>query len=153
MWCLCFVELVCPPEFIDDSFSSTHPPQASTSTSSLEPFTINIPSPTMTIRFAIGWRLLSSIMARQTIGRWLVCLSVLCLFGNGSAFVAPLLQHAKVWSSIPSILLSTTDEAAIDIESFAAPLIEIERRRNLAIISHPDSGEELVLVCASTLFC
>jgi hypothetical protein len=92
-------------------------------------------------------------MARQTIGRWLVCLSVLCLFGNGSAFVAPLLQHAKVWSSIPSILLSTTDEAAIDIESFAAPLIEIERRRNLAIISHPDSGEELVLVCASTLFC
>lgn len=38
-------------------------------------------------------------------------------------------------------MLSTTDEAAIANESFAAPLIEIERRRNLAIISHPDSGK------------
>lgn len=161
-----FVGLVCPRahgwRHTTSSTITNLPPHHSTTTITdhdhERPWTLNIslnnlrrcPPPTMTVGIAIGWRLLfSSIMARQTFGRWLVFLSLLCLFGNCSAFVTPLLQHAKVSSSIPSMLLSTTDEASIDIESFAAPLIEIERRRNLAIISHPDSGEELVLVCTS----
>ena len=84
-------------------------------------------------------------MKRKTIDRWLLYLSVLFLLHNVSAFLASSLrQHAKLSSSKTSIL-STTDEAAITNESFAAPLIEIERRRNLAIISHPDSGAEIVL--------
>ncbi len=84
-------------------------------------------------------------MERKTIDRWLRFLSVLLLLHNVSAFLSSSLrQHAKLSSSIMS-MLSTTDEAAIANESFAAPLIEIERRRNLAIISHPDSGAEIIL--------
>ena len=66
------------------------------------------------------------------------CLSALYLLQhNASAFVAPT-SHAKIPSS--SSLFSTTEDAIIN-ESYVAPLNEIERRRNLAIISHPDSGE------------
>ena len=68
------------------------------------------------------------------------CISALLLLtGDTSAFLAPS-SHAVIRTSS---LFSTTEEAAPAIinESYAAPLNEIERRRNLAIISHPDSGK------------
>jgi hypothetical protein len=44
------------------------------------------------------------------------------------------------------ILRSTTDDVAAEFdasvaESYKAPVFEIERRRNFAIISHPDAGK------------
>ena len=101
-------------------------------------------------------------MAHRTIERRLTycCLSALCLQIT-SAFVAP-----TPYAEVPSrtLLFSTTHEAAsvadesknptaatgrmgmetdesADFADYIAPLNEIERRRNLAIISHPDSGE------------
>ena len=47
-------------------------------------------------------------------------------------------------TSIPLVLVlrsTTEDQQEISIEDHAAPLFEIDRRRNLAIISHPDSGK------------
>ncbi|KAL7467655.1 hypothetical protein ACHAXS_007898 [Conticribra weissflogii] len=55
-------------------------------------------------------------------------------------------SSASPWrrrSAIPTRLLSTAEETDVAslIENHAAPLFEINRRRNLAIISHPDSGK------------
>ena len=58
---------------------------------------------------------------------------------NVSAFVTPSSNTIKKCS--PSLPLYSTTESAIINESFTAPLDEIEKRRNLAIISHPDSGK------------
>jgi len=90
------------------------------------------------------------------------CLSTLCLLRNyncASAFLSPtsLLQSPPRANIIinniihnPSSsrrntfqLSSTTEESSSSIinESYVAPPEEIERRRNLAIISHPDSGK------------
>ena len=56
-----------------------------------------------------------------------------------SAFVTPSSNIIKTCS--PSLPLHSTSEGAIINESYTAPLDEIEKRRNLAIISHPDSGK------------
>ena len=85
------------------------------------------------------------MMVYQTMGNpfriTACCISALLLMviGDTSAFLAPS-SHAVIRTSS---LFSTTEEAAPAIinESYAAPLNEIERRRNLAIISHPDSGK------------
>mmetsp|Transcript_40151 Transcript_40151/g.70641 ORF Transcript_40151/g.70641 Transcript_40151/m.70641 type:complete len:211 (+) Transcript_40151:134-766(+) len=72
------------------------------------------------------------------------CLSTLYLLRDASAFLSPAATQSRaiIPSSRRTSLLSTTEEAASIInESFVAPLVEIERRRNLAIISHPDSGK------------
>ena len=68
--------------------------------------------------------------------------AALCI-QNASAFVSP---KSNVDIPRTSCLWSTTEESTSssstknDFDSFVAPLHEIERRRNLAIISHPDSG-------------
>ena len=59
---------------------------------------------------------------------------------NVSAFVAPS-SKIIIKKCSPSLPLYSTTEGAIINESFTAPLDEIEKRRNLAIISHPDSGK------------
>ena len=87
------------------------------------------------------------MMVYQTMGNpfriTACCISALLLMviGDTSAFLAPS-SHAVI-AKRTSSLFSTTEEAAPAIinESYAAPLNEIERRRNLAIISHPDSGK------------
>ena len=65
--------------------------------------------------------------------RW--ALLLLCsLVAGSSAFHAP--------RSVVARVLRATDEAAPrPPTSHAAPKTEINRRRNLAIISHPDSGK------------
>lgn len=66
-------------------------------------------------------------------------LSAAVLLRDAAAFVAP---TSRAVVPRTSHLGSTTEEAAAIInESFAAPNDEIDRRRNLAIISHPDSGK------------
>ncbi|KAL7529186.1 hypothetical protein ACHAXR_004594 [Thalassiosira sp. AJA248-18] len=65
------------------------------------------------------------------------CLSALYLH-NASSFINP---KSNVIVPRTSLFSSTEEAAAINNESFIAPLAEIERRRNLAIISHPDSGK------------
>ena len=84
------------------------------------------------------------------------CLSTLYLLRDASAFLSPARQsRAIIPSSRRTSLLSTTEEAAASIinESYVAPLDEIERRRNLAIISHPDSGmQEFTVLCHIILF-
>ena len=68
--------------------------------------------------------------------------AALCI-QNASAFVSP---TSNVDIPRTCCLWSTTEESTSssstknDFDSFVAPLHEIERRRNLAIISHPDSG-------------
>jgi len=70
------------------------------------------------------------------------CLPTLFFLRNASAFLAPASYAITPSTPSTSSLFSTADEtAAIINESFVAPLHEIERRRNLAIISHPDSGK------------
>eukprot|EP00585_Thalassiosira_rotula_P002114 CAMPEP_0196147434 /NCGR_PEP_ID=MMETSP0910-20130528/25414_1 /TAXON_ID=49265 /ORGANISM="Thalassiosira rotula, Strain GSO102" /LENGTH=558 /DNA_ID=CAMNT_0041409853 /DNA_START=199 /DNA_END=1871 /DNA_ORIENTATION=+ len=86
------------------------------------------------------------------------CLSTICLLCNynyASAFLTPTssLQsppRANIIHNPPPSrrntllpLSSTTEESSSSIinESHVAPIEEIERRRNLAIISHPDSGK------------
>ena len=49
-------------------------------------------------------------------------------------------QQQQHHNAIHTVLHSATEEAAAST-SYAAPINEIERRRNLAIISHPDSGK------------
>jgi peptide chain release factor 3 len=60
-----------------------------------------------------------------------------CLFSSGSSFQVPQLFgiHART-----SVSLFETVEAN-GATTFKAPDTEIQRRRNLAIISHPDSGK------------
>lgn len=59
--------------------------------------------------------------------------------------LAPTIQcQARLTSSSSSKRYSATEEEIqleSTITSFKAPLVEINRRRNLAIISHPDSGK------------
>jgi len=74
--------------------------------------------------------------ANRPLAYW--CLLTLCLPQNASAFLSPI-SHATVPSPSMTSFLSATEEKAID--TYVAPLIEINRRRNLAIISHPDSGK------------
>lgn len=54
---------------------------------------------------------------------------------DSSAFHAPRSVIAR------SVLRSTEEAALPPPTSHAAPVSEINRRRNLAIISHPDSGK------------
>jgi hypothetical protein len=109
-------------------------------------------------------------MAHRTIERRLTycCLSALCLQIT-SAFVAPtpyaevpsrtllfsttheaasVADESKNPTAATGRMGMETDELATEYEKieadfadYIAPLNEIERRRNLAIISHPDSGE------------
>ena len=69
----------------------------------------------------------------------IIALIIIQCILNVSAFVAPSSNINKKCS--PSLPLYSTTESAIINESFTAPLDEIEKRRNLAIISHPDSGK------------
>ena len=68
----------------------------------------------------------------------IIALIIIQCILNVSAFVAPSSIKKKCSPSLP--LYSTTEGTIIN-ESFTAPLDEIEKRRNLAIISHPDSGK------------
>uniref|UniRef100_A0A7S2L692 Tr-type G domain-containing protein n=1 Tax=Skeletonema marinoi TaxID=267567 RepID=A0A7S2L692_9STRA len=71
----------------------------------------------------------------------LLALSLLCIFCNPNTGALAFLPPS------PSSLLSTTTRLhsataeETDKAGFAAPPKEINRRRNLAIISHPDSGK------------
>jgi len=67
----------------------------------------------------------------------IIALIIIQCILNVSAFVTP---SSNIKKCSPSRLYSTTESAIIN-ESFTAPLDEIEKRRNLAIISHPDSGK------------
>ncbi|EJK52430.1 hypothetical protein THAOC_28290, partial [Thalassiosira oceanica] len=62
--------------------------------------------------------------------------SALALAPFASAFVSPSSR-----TSLPRSSLSSTTETSTVNNSYSAPDEEIERRRNLAIISHPDSGK------------
>ena len=68
-----------------------------------------------------GWRLFSALL--------------LSTFINISAFRLPTPHRTA------TLIHSTTPTSSEGIVSYAAPDIEINRRRNLAIISHPDSGK------------
>jgi len=68
----------------------------------------------------------------------IIALIIIQCILNVSAFVAP---SSNIKNCSPSLPLYSTTEGAIINESFTAPLDEIEKRRNLAIISHPDSGK------------
>jgi peptide chain release factor 3 len=68
------------------------------------------------------------------------------IFISEVLFLSSFLQVQNVSSFSPSVKVqhatSTAIHAATDSSStYAAPLKEIDRRRNLAIISHPDSGK------------
>jgi len=68
------------------------------------------------------------------------CLNLLLLFSSISrtdGFAVPKPQSPK-WTTV---LYSSTETTADSSETYKAPLPEINRRRNLAIISHPDSGK------------
>ena len=73
-----------------------------------------------------------------------VCCSIIALTIiqciNVSAFVAPSSSNI-IKKCSPSLPPLHSTEGAIINESYTAPLDEIEKRRNLAIISHPDSGK------------
>ena len=70
----------------------------------------------------------------------IIALIIIQCILNVSAFVTPSSKIIKNKCS-PSLPLYSTTEGTIINESFTAPLDEIEKRRNLAIISHPDSGK------------
>lgn len=70
----------------------------------------------------------------------IIALIIIQCILNVSAFVTPSSKIIKNKCS-PSLPLYSTTEGTIINESFTAPLHEIEKRRNLAIISHPDSGK------------
>ena len=77
---------------------------------------------------------------KNSCGRVLVCsLLVLCLLRDSSSF-----QRSCV-PSISALRASTEEDVSASIssgsESFKAPSFEIDRRRNFAIISHPDAGK------------
>ena len=65
------------------------------------------------------------------------------LLSATTAFHTPTKQTRHLPSNRSSItaLHSSTAESSLISNDNAAPLIEINRRRNLAIISHPDSGK------------
>ena len=71
----------------------------------------------------------------------IIALIIIQCILNVSAFVAPSYNINIKKKCSPSLPLYSTTESAIINESFTAPLDEIEKRRNLAIISHPDSGK------------
>ncbi len=55
------------------------------------------------------------------------------------------LQYARVLRPVSSFKSATLtelniEEVSLPLESYKAPTHEIERRRNFAIISHPDAG-------------
>ncbi|KAL3773299.1 hypothetical protein ACHAW5_000246 [Stephanodiscus triporus] len=96
-------------------------------------------------------------MAHRTVERRLTycCLSALCLQIT-SAFVAPAPyfevpsrtsrfatthEAASVADENNNPTFAQADDFADYVNEYVAPLNEIERRRNLAIISHPDSGK------------
>ena len=62
---------------------------------------------------------------------------MLALQSEAFAPTTSLARNFNAWSS--SSLASTTEEAGTT--TYRAPQTEIDRRRNLAIISHPDSGK------------
>jgi peptide chain release factor 3 len=69
--------------------------------------------------------------------------AVLLVFGllqQSGAFTFSALQPHTATSSRSTATTSTTRLCDVN-ESMAAPAFEIDRRRNLAIISHPDSGK------------
>jgi peptide chain release factor 3 len=75
---------------------------------------------------------------------------ILCLLHFCSPFLLPKQNHflgtKQFWSSealAVVVSLSTVEdvESSTNPDTFMAPSIEIDRRRNLAIISHPDSGK------------
>eukprot|EP00970_Alexandrium_tamarense_P011704 scaffold2566_cov125-Alexandrium_tamarense.AAC.7 len=68
----------------------------------------------------------------------LVCL----LIGGTSSFHLPSSQLRRPSTTLHSSTETTDTASSNDYqESYSAPLTEINRRRNLAIISHPDSGK------------
>jgi hypothetical protein len=120
------------------------------------------PPPTMYLPY---WRATGFcshfVMAHQTINRCLMhcCLSaLLCLLCNASAFLAPAVPRAEApphygrtslfTSSMATNKASSLSSPSVVVappspngESYAAHPNEIKRHWNLAIISHPNSGE------------
>jgi hypothetical protein len=68
-----------------------------------------------------------------------------CIITPTSAFQVPtpISTIQSIKPSHSSLLFSSTQDSptTTSLTSYAAPLTEINRRRNLAIISHPDSGK------------
>ena len=79
----------------------------------------------------------------------LLALSLLCICNNRHLGALAFLPPAPAGATSSNTRLHSTtaeettdkDAATSSISSFAAPRKEIDRRRNLAIISHPDSGK------------
>ena len=64
-------------------------------------------------------------------------ISVICI-RNSISF--RMITRFPVQSVLHSEISDTDGSSPLTIESFRAPLNEIDRRRNFAIISHPDAG-------------
>lgn len=55
--------------------------------------------------------------------------------------ISLLLAQVQGFAPVQKPFTSTTELHSSVETDFKAPVVEIERRRNLAIISHPDSGK------------
>ena len=72
----------------------------------------------------------------------LLSLSIICNNVNLSlAFQPPITFTTSHRTTIQLLHSTTTTDEQQQSSTYAAPLPEINRRRNLAIISHPDSGK------------
>ncbi|KAL7458062.1 hypothetical protein ACHAWC_009566 [Mediolabrus comicus] len=69
----------------------------------------------------------------------LLALSLCILNSSSYAFLPP--SPSFTSSKLHSSTTAATDDDTSTLSSYAAPSNEINRRRNLAIISHPDSGK------------
>lgn len=67
--------------------------------------------------------------------------SPLTTIHNSHAFLQPSKTQRTTTTTTTSIFSSETETTTTATNEFKAPEIEINRRRNLAIISHPDSGK------------
>jgi peptide chain release factor 3 len=68
-----------------------------------------------------------------------------CLYNYTNSYKNPIgldrVIYSKVLMSTNQEVLSSSSSSSVDDDNFKAPINEIDRRRNFAIISHPDAGK------------